>query len=172
MQGSRQFWLWVLLVVQGICATFFVYDALSDWLGREAATPFRHYHLFEMLVSLALLAGVGATISQIRDLTARQKQMRRQLAVASSEFAALIEAQFLRWKLSPAECDVAMLAIKGLSMAEIATLRQTKEGTIKAQCAAVYRKAGVSGRLQLLSYFIEDLLADPLLTDTGQDRQP
>jgi DNA-binding CsgD family transcriptional regulator len=58
-----------------------------------------------------------------------------------------------------------MLAIKGLSISEMAEIRQTREGTIKAQCAAVYRKAGVAGRLQLISLFIEDLIAAPLIDD-------
>ena len=58
---------------------------------------------------------------------------------------------------------MATLAIKGLSIAEIAALRETKEGTIKAQSAAIYRKAGVTGRLQLLSLFIEELMAEPLM---------
>ena len=35
------------------------------------------------------------------------------------------------------------------------------EGTVKAQTAAIYRKAGVSGRPQLLSLFIDDLMAPP-----------
>jgi len=34
------------------------------------------------------------------------------------------------------------------------------EGTVKAQTNAIYRKAGVSGRPQLLSLFIEDLMDD------------
>jgi len=45
------------------------------------------------------------------------------------------------------------LAIKGLSIAEIAAVRQTRDGTIKAQCTAIYRKAGVTGRPQLISLF-------------------
>jgi len=40
----------------------------------------------------------------------------------------------------------------------MARLRDSSEGTIKAQSNAIYRKAGVSGRAQLLSLFIEDLL--------------
>ena len=44
------------------------------------------------------------------------------------------------------------------SIAEIASLRQTSEGTVKAQTNAIYRKAGVSGRPQLLSLFVEDLM--------------
>ena len=42
-------------------------------------------------------------------------------------------------------------------------MRNTREGTVKAQNAAVYRKAGVSGRPQLLSLFIEDLMTDSLV---------
>ena len=83
--------------------------------------------------------------------------------MASGAFARVIEEHFDTWGLSASERDVAMLAIKGLSIAEIAALRNTKEGTVKAQNAAVYRKAGVSGRLQLLSLFIEELLAEPLV---------
>jgi DNA-binding NarL/FixJ family response regulator len=45
-----------------------------------------------------------------------------------------------------------------LSIADIARLRQTSEGTVKAQSNAIYRKAGVNGRTQLLSLFIEDLM--------------
>ena len=43
-------------------------------------------------------------------------------------------------------------------MQEIARLRETSEGTIKAQTAAIYRKAQVTGRPQLLSLFIEDMM--------------
>jgi DNA-binding NarL/FixJ family response regulator len=39
-------------------------------------------------------------------------------------------------------------------------LRQTSEGTVKAQTNAIYRKAEVSGRSQLLSLFIDDLMRD------------
>jgi DNA-binding CsgD family transcriptional regulator len=66
--------------------------------------------------------------------------------------------RFDEWGLTPAERDVALFAIKGLSIADIAQMRETSEGTVKAQTAAIYRKAGVSGRSQLLSLFIDDLM--------------
>jgi len=163
MQKSALFWLWLLLVVQVSCATFFVFDAVADWSGTEQPANSSSYHALELLVALALFGGLLATILQIRALARRHQQISRQLDVASGAFAALIEQQFDDWQLSTAERDVALLAIKGLAVAEIATLRHTKVGTIKAQCAAVYRKAGVTGRLQLLSFFIEELLAEPLL---------
>ena len=40
--------------------------------------------------------------------------------------------------LTPAEADVALFAIKGLNTADIAGLRQTSEGTVKAQTNAIY----------------------------------
>jgi hypothetical protein len=55
---------------------------------------------------------------------------------------------------------VALFAIKGMSTAEISVLRTTSEGTVKAQTNAIYRKAGVSGRSQLLSLFIDDLMRE------------
>ena len=55
---------------------------------------------------------------------------------------------------------MALFAIKGMSTLEIAALRNTSEGTVKAQTNAIYRKAGVSGRSQLLSLFIDDLMRD------------
>ena len=54
--------------------------------------------------------------------------------------------RFDDWALTPAERDVALFALKGLSLAEIARLRSTSQGTVKAQTNAIYRKAGVTGR--------------------------
>ena len=53
---------------------------------------------------------------------------------------------------------MALAAIKGSSIAEIARMRGTKDGTIKAQLNAIYRKAGVTGRPQLISFFIDEMV--------------
>ncbi len=162
MKISQTSLLWLLLVVQALCATFFLTDALLDWTGGESA-GFRYLHSFELLISIALLGGLAAAIALIRAQNRRVRDIQRQLGVAQGAFAQVIGTQFDEWRLSKAERDVALLSLKGLSIAQIAELRQTKEGTIKAQSAAVYRKAGVSGRLQLLSFFVEELLSEPLM---------
>ena len=87
---------------------------------------------------------------------------------ASGAFMDLLAERFEEWGLTPAEKDVALFAIKGLSTAEIGVLRATSEGTVKAQTNAIYRKAGVTGRSQLLSLFIDDLMRD----DKGGLRLP
>jgi DNA-binding NarL/FixJ family response regulator len=84
--------------------------------------------------------------------------MESQLREASGAFAELLDQRFTQWGLTKSERDVAWFTIKGLSIADIARLRQTSEGTVKAQSNAIYRKSGVSGRTQLLSIFIDDLM--------------
>jgi DNA-binding CsgD family transcriptional regulator len=109
-------------------------------------------------ILLALLLGSILIFSEFRQLRAQNHQMRGSLLAASGAFLALLEETFAAWNLTPAEREVALLAIKGFSTSEIAALRAAREGTIRAQCTAVYRKAGVSGRAQLLSHFIDDLM--------------
>ena len=95
--------------------------------------------------------------------------METQLRQASGAFAELLEERFRTWGLTPSERDVAWFTIKGLSIADIARLRQTSDGTVKAQSNAIYRKAGVSGRAQLVSLCIEDLIdAGPLAAETDR----
>ena len=76
------------------------------------------------------------------------------MRVASGEFSQVIEALFDEWKLTPAETDVAIFLVKGMSFSEIAIARSAKEGTVKAQSNAIYRKAGVKGRHELLALFL------------------
>ena len=114
----------------------------------------------EIGAALGLLIGLvlgGLTLWQtLSERNIARERLRR----ASSAFMVLLEERFIEWGLTPAERDVALFAIKGMSTAEIATLRSTSEGTVKAQTNAIYRKAGVSGRSQLLSLFIDDLMRD------------
>lgn len=69
-----------------------------------------------------------------------------------------LDRQFERWSLSPAEKEVALLLLKGLSHKEIASVRSITEATARQQGRAVYKKAGLSGRNDLSAFFLEDLL--------------
>lgn len=86
-----------------------------------------------------------------------------------------IDEQFSRWGLTPAEREVALLLIKGLSTPDIALLRETREATVRQQAQSVYRKAHLDGRADLAAFFLEDLLtpgarspsAEPILDSTS-----
>ena len=70
----------------------------------------------------------------------------------------VIIQQFKEWKLTDSECDVGQLLLKGLSLKEIAGLRQTLEKTVRQQASSIYKKSGLSGRHSFSAWFIEDIL--------------
>lgn len=165
IQGRRVF-LPALFLLQLVCVVYFLGDAAADLFGADGVHVFPHSDTMEALIALAMVLSVLFTAVELRKLTQRDKALSRQLDVASGAFSQVLARQFDEWDLTPAERNVAVLAIKGFSVSEMAKLRQTKAGTVKAQCAAVYRKAGVSGRLQLLGLFIEDLISEDLVADS------
>lgn len=157
----------LIVAVQAMCAIFFLSDILVSVLGLSAR-PMRWEtrELMEIGAALGLILGVVLGAIALARTIRRTTEAERQLRAVSIAFLDLLDERFAAWRLTPAERDVALFAIKGLSTAEIARLRATSEGTVKAQTAAIYRKAGVSGRPQLLSLFIEDLMAGELVTAT------
>lgn len=152
-----------LLLVQAGCAIFFVFDVVADLGGIKLLNDGSVHHIIELIAVVALILGIVLTARQIRSIRDRQRKVEAQLRVASGAFHELLQESFDAWALTPSERDVALLSIKGLSIADIAQIRQTKQGTIKAQFNAIYSKAGVSGRQQLLSLFIEELMSEELV---------
>lgn len=152
-----------LVLFQGACALVFLSDLVATIFGlRSVPISWQTREFIEIGAALGLLAGLGLGARVLVRAEARSQRAESQLRIASGAFMELLGERFAEWGLTPAERDVALFAVKGLSIAEIAVLRQTSEGTVKAQTAAIYRKAGVSGRPQLLSLFIEDLMSDAL----------
>jgi putative tricarboxylic transport membrane protein len=78
-----------------------------------------------------------------------------------------IEADFDEWGLSAAEKEIALFLLKGLRLQEIADLRHTSERTVRQQAQAIYRKAGLDGRIELSAHFVEDLMK-PVADSAGQ----
>ncbi len=155
-----------ILVVQVLCTLFFVSDIAMTVLGlrsRPISWQVREY--LELGAAIGLILGVVLGAVAIYSSLRRSKNAEKRLRAASGAFMEHMTERFESWGLTEAERDVALFAIKGLSTAEIAALRDTSEGTVKAQTNAIYRKAGVSGRPQLLSLFIDDLMDDQLFSE-------
>lgn len=158
-----------LIVVQLLCTVFFTLEMSVALIGLPIAPyDWRVHEAIEIGAALGLVIGVIASALLLRATHRRAAQVESQLRAASGAFMDLLADRFDEWGLTPAECDVALFAIKGLTTQEIAAARQTSEGTVKAQTNAIYRKAGVPGRPQLLSLFIDDLMDGPLAADGPQ----
>lgn len=69
-----------------------------------------------------------------------------------------IEDQFSQWELTPAEKEVGFLLLKGISLKEIADIRQTQLKTVQQQSQSLYQKTGLASRSELAAFFLEDLL--------------
>jgi DNA-binding CsgD family transcriptional regulator len=80
-----------------------------------------------------------------------------------------IDRQFRAWGLTNAECETAMLLLKGLGHKEIGQVANKSERTVRQHAIAVYRKSGLPGRAGLSAFFLEDLLL-PQTDAAGADR--
>ncbi len=153
--------LWLVLALQAVSATFFVSDIAISVLGLEVEPiSWVFVELIEIGAAVGLITGVVMGALMLRQARRRTRRAEEALRHAKSAFRDVLEERFSDWDLTPAERDVAMFAIKGFSTADIAAFRGVSEGTVKAQTNAIYRKAGVSGRSQLLSLFIDELVDD------------
>lgn len=159
----------LLILFQILCALFFLGDVMLDIEEQETSL----WHLApEIGATLGLVIGIAVESKVLLALLRRQAQMQKSLGVAAGALADLMQAYFRQWALTPSEQDVAAFTIKGYSIAEIAELRGSAEGTIKTHLNAIYRKAGVPGRSQLVSLLIEDLLNEPLIDGAGGRQKP
>lgn len=149
-----------LIVVQIICAGVFFFDVMSDM--AEAGGP-GWGMVPEALASLALFTGIAFETIYLLQLLRRKASLERSVGLASSALQGVIDSHFDEWKLTASERDVAGLMVKGLSISEIATVRGSAEGTVKAHLNAIYRKANARNRAEVLSHIMDTLIDKPLL---------
>lgn len=161
--GSQAGRLTVLIIFQAICTLFFVLDISTDMKSLGIASITDAHYLPELGATLGLVLGIAFELRVLVQLMRRQAQLEQGMSVAAGALADVIEGYYQEWGLTASEQDVAGFTIKGYSIAEIATLRGSAPGTVKTHLNAIYRKAGVAGRGQLVSLLVEDLLRAPLL---------
>ena len=155
---TRRAWmLAAVIVTQAVTGLFFLSDVTAD-LRVDGRLDGAHMWL-EAAAAVALVVGVLFLMVELRRLMARMSQLESGMRAARGEMADLIDTFFGEWGLTPSERDVALLVLKGIDNETIAQMRGTAPGTVRAQCTAIYGKAGVDGRAQLFSVFMEELLA-------------
>lgn len=138
---------------------FFAYDIISDLsIGSDSYS----HIIVEIIVCLAITLVLFQEIKRVATLNNVVQIEKEKTARLSGELFNVMNKQFSDWKLSPTEHDVALLLIKGLSMKEIAEVRQVKEKTVRQQATQIYAKSGYAGRHELAAHFIEDLILNDI----------
>lgn len=150
-----------LVLFQTFALGFYGADKLGSIFGIELfAFDWTTREIIEIISLLGLLFGFLLSLFVIWTMHHRVNRVEEQLSFASEAFYTILQTKFDEWRLTRAEKEVALLIVKGFSVAEASNLRQTSVGTVKAQNSSIYAKSGLAGRVQLVSYFIEELIQE------------
>ncbi|NOX10001.1 MAG: helix-turn-helix domain-containing protein [Gammaproteobacteria bacterium] len=131
--------------------------------------PMQHIIKETMIVGIAIIAItylIRGLRKQNREIMALKNALENTYPPKASAYilnarkklSEVITQQFEDWKLTTSEREVGWLLLKGLSLKEIAAIRNTLEKTVRQQASAIYRKAELPGRHAFAAWFIEDLL--------------
>jgi DNA-binding CsgD family transcriptional regulator len=172
---SERFILGATLGAFALMAGLAVFDLVADFregttlahafsegaillLGCVGAALVTHKLIRTVRLAGRSAAQAHALSEQLRETTAEAARWRSRARELVEGLARAMDEQFDRWDLSPAEKEVALLLLKGLSHREIAAVRSVTEATARQQARSVYRKAGLQGRHDLSAFFLEDLM--------------
>lgn len=162
---TRDKFLLTIFGVLVMITTLDVYSDLSQGTSLEHVLTEIVILLLSLLGILWLGLGIRNQQKKIAELhsaldTARKAERRpdQYILDARKKLGNAVEQQFEEWNLSKSERDIGWLLLKGLSLKEIAIMRNTMEKTVRQQASAIYGKAGISGRHAFSAWFFEDIL--------------
>lgn len=152
-----------LAAIQLVCGTILGLDVglelHANWMQKDGAEQFSFLHLSaELFATFLLFVAFVLSYRHLREHRAAQEVAETRVHTLRGDFSRLVDARFAAWGLSPSETEIALLTLKGLRIAEIARLRDCREGTIKSHLGAIFRKSGVTSRPEFLAKFVDDFL--------------
>lgn len=175
------------LYYQGITSVFvrlnkeslliMVFLAVMLASGVDIATDLSHGATMQHVVKEAVILGLSMVAAAwlllgVRRQNLEIKQLQQQLHEQQNQtstpekyildgrktLSSVISQQFNDWQLTGSEAEIGWLLLKGLSLKEIALVRNTSEKTVRQQASAIYKKADIAGRHAFSAWFIEDIL--------------
>jgi len=158
----------VLILIFAIVVIASGADLLAD-LSHGADTDHIIKEAIIVMISILaiawLLLGLRQQRFEIKSLQQELKTInspkippKKYVLEARKKLGNVVTQQFSEWRLTGSEIEVGWLLLKGLSLKEVAIVRNTQEKTVRQQASSIYKKAGVSGRHAFSAWFIEDIL--------------
>lgn len=165
MSQKERIFTGLLLSIIGGLTAIDVFEDFAEGIALRHLALDLGIALASIIAVIFLAWKMAGDAKRIQTLT-REKDILRDIAEKYESKSRLlieglssqIDKEFSGWGLSNAEREVALFLLKGLTVAEIAGLRESAEKTVRHQTTAVYKKAGLKGRGELQAYFLEDLL--------------
>ncbi len=164
-KNSERSIIFLILSISSVLLISDIYDDLSHGSSWE--------HILVELV-IVTLCTVGVLVLAFRYFNSRNENVyirstlekvnqdlenyKKETQKYSQGLRDKIYEQFLKWHLTQAETEIALLLLKGLSTKEIATIREASEKTVSQQMTSVYQKSHLNGRAEFSAFFLEDLL--------------
>lgn len=158
----------ILVVVLLAIVVFLSYDVWSDY---RAGSPLTHLAVEAGVVMLASMGAflilsqnsalrkeVQLTQQELSELKSQAIQWKTENQTLIQGLSQAIDRQMQDWQFTPAEKEVALLLLKGLSFKEISTIRESTEKTVRHHAQKIYEKSKLAGRAELSAFFLEDLL--------------
>lgn len=154
-----------------VLVTILIFVSVDLWTDSSEGLKWWHVAT-EGMIALGATAGLVAifrhSLSLTKSLEHEKKYNQELLAEADrwrnqarrqiEDLSLAIDRQLTEWKLTESEKEIAFLLLKGMSLKEVAEIRQTTEKTARTQSMAIYAKSGCKGRSELSAFFLEDLL--------------
>lgn len=158
-------------VITIILIIIMVLNALDVIVDIGLGVPIWHILQEATLVLLSAI-GAGVLIIHMRRKNINLNKLSTELADSNKQinllnskiqderkrYSLVIKDQFNSWGLTGGEQQVALLLLKGLSLKEISTVRNTKEMTVRQQASSIYSKSSLVGRHEFSAWFLEDFL--------------
>lgn len=151
------------LVLEAVCLAILIVDVGGEihvmlLPGAETSLWGIIHVASEVVATIGLVLAILMTVHYLRRIKSRFMAETELLHALRGAFDDFLSRRFAEWGLSAAERDVALLTVRGLKIVEIADMRRTQAGTIKAQLSRIFRKSGVSSRTELVARFIDEFL--------------
>lgn len=165
MNISRDSVLVILLTLVVIASALDLYTDVSHGATYHHTLKEGFVMLFSIAGIIWLFRSLGEQQREISELKSslssqQQKQPDQYLLDGRQRFSEVVSQQFEEWGLTTSEKEVGWFLLKGLSLKEIAVIRNTLEKTVRQQASAIYRKADLTGRHSFSAWFLEDLFLE------------
>lgn len=153
----------VLIFGMALSFCFFLLDVVLD-VQEHVAEGLSYsggeliHLIFEGGAVIVLFFGIMTMMQYTALLRDQNARAQRKLIALKEDFDEYVMRRFAKWALTPAEKDVALLLLRGLSTADIAELRRSSVGTVKVHAHHVFGKAAVGSRVEFMALFMDEFI--------------